>query len=463
VGPGINLQGTVPTSADLPPTSIVGYAYQALDTGDLWVYTSSGWIDAGPIRGPEGPAGPQGIQGNPGVDGVDGDPATVTVGTTTTGAAGSNASVVNVGTTQDAVLNFTIPRGTPGTPGQGIPTGGTTGQVLTKSGSSDYQTVWSNLDPSNLSGKTTSFTTSLGTFTATAYGVYIGHLAGNNNNSGSGAGYLDNVVIGNNAGRSMYGGAQNNTIIGRAAGYQLNNGSNNILIGPECGISLTAEENQFIFGSHLGRVGYNNLTILGNNSWFLAIDNTSGGVSFSDWNTGVPGQTLRIPDIGGAPKWSNTPYLFTDRTINSGFDTSVYGRAISWDTNDTYTNTPSIVPDSDPSYASELFNLQAGLTYKVTVNLGAYQFSNSDGYCVFMVGFRDRVSGSVVPATSCSKMILFGNNRNNGETLVPSLSVVFRMPPVPDYRNNNFGVFLTEGSGSFTLRGGYCNLLIEVL
>ena len=43
--------------------------------------------------------------------------ASVTVGTTTTGAAGTNASVSNSGTTQDAVLNFTIPRGAQGVQG----------------------------------------------------------------------------------------------------------------------------------------------------------------------------------------------------------------------------------------------------------------------------------------------------------------------------------------------------------
>lgn len=43
--------------------------------------------------------------------------ASVTVGTTTTGAAGTNASVSNSGTTQDAVLNFIIPRGAQGVQG----------------------------------------------------------------------------------------------------------------------------------------------------------------------------------------------------------------------------------------------------------------------------------------------------------------------------------------------------------
>lgn len=40
--------------------------------------------------------------------------ATVNVGTTTTGAAGTSASVTNSGTTANAVFNFTIPQGANG-------------------------------------------------------------------------------------------------------------------------------------------------------------------------------------------------------------------------------------------------------------------------------------------------------------------------------------------------------------
>ena len=40
--------------------------------------------------------------------------ATVTVGTTTTGAAGSSASVTNSGTTANAVFDFTVPAGESG-------------------------------------------------------------------------------------------------------------------------------------------------------------------------------------------------------------------------------------------------------------------------------------------------------------------------------------------------------------
>lgn len=48
---------------------------------------------------------------------VVGDSASVNVGTTTTLNAGQNASVENVGTTQNAIFNFGIPRGADGTNG----------------------------------------------------------------------------------------------------------------------------------------------------------------------------------------------------------------------------------------------------------------------------------------------------------------------------------------------------------
>ena len=48
------------------------------------------------------------------VMGTDGAAATIEIGTVSTGAAGSNASVVNVGTETEAIFNFTIPRGNPG-------------------------------------------------------------------------------------------------------------------------------------------------------------------------------------------------------------------------------------------------------------------------------------------------------------------------------------------------------------
>ena len=68
------------------------------------------------IVGPTGPTGPQG-------------PASIAVGVTTTTDPGTNASVTNVGTDDNVILNFNIPRGETGPIGpQGIPgTEGPTG------------------------------------------------------------------------------------------------------------------------------------------------------------------------------------------------------------------------------------------------------------------------------------------------------------------------------------------------
>lgn len=46
--------------------------------------------------------------------------ASVTVGTVTTGAAGTDAKVTNTGTVQDAVFAFTIPQGEQGPHGDAV-------------------------------------------------------------------------------------------------------------------------------------------------------------------------------------------------------------------------------------------------------------------------------------------------------------------------------------------------------
>lgn len=88
------------------------------------------------VAGPQGPQGPQGTA------------ATIAVGTTTTGAAGTNASVVNTGTSSAAVFDFTIPRGdtgAAGATGAGVAVGGTTGQFLQKASNANYDTTWSTI------------------------------------------------------------------------------------------------------------------------------------------------------------------------------------------------------------------------------------------------------------------------------------------------------------------------------
>lgn len=78
------------------------------------------------IKGAKGDQGLQGVQGVQGVKGEKGDTgargatgaaASIRIGTVTTGAAGSNASVTNSGTASDVVLDFTLPRGNDGKDG----------------------------------------------------------------------------------------------------------------------------------------------------------------------------------------------------------------------------------------------------------------------------------------------------------------------------------------------------------
>lgn len=94
-----------------------------------------------------------GLKGQNGTDGTDGAPgedgvaATIQVGKVTTLEPGQQATVENVGTENAAILNFGIPKGEQGEPGtggggQGVPAGGTTGQVLAKASDSDYDTQW---------------------------------------------------------------------------------------------------------------------------------------------------------------------------------------------------------------------------------------------------------------------------------------------------------------------------------
>lgn len=101
-------------------------------TGDVHRRGGSSWSLVGNIKGPQGasgaagstgpvgdtgPAGNTGPAGATGASGAPGDAATVSVGTVTTGGAGSTASVVNSGTSSAAVLDFTIPAGATGAAG----------------------------------------------------------------------------------------------------------------------------------------------------------------------------------------------------------------------------------------------------------------------------------------------------------------------------------------------------------
>jgi hypothetical protein len=98
--------GTTTTGAPGAPASVVNSGTPTAAVLDFTI-----------PKGDTGDPGADGNDGAPGADGADGADATVAVGTTTTGAEGTNASVTNSGTPSAAVFNFTIPRGDKGDTG----------------------------------------------------------------------------------------------------------------------------------------------------------------------------------------------------------------------------------------------------------------------------------------------------------------------------------------------------------
>ena len=65
-GVGLDLDGSVPTYADLPapPNVNLNDVIVVEETGNGWIYTDRGWIDLGVvIQGPQGVKGDQGVQG----------------------------------------------------------------------------------------------------------------------------------------------------------------------------------------------------------------------------------------------------------------------------------------------------------------------------------------------------------------------------------------------------------------
>jgi len=119
------------------------------------------------IVGPKGPGGmngaqgPMGLQGPQGIQGVKGD----------TGDIGSQGLKGDKGDTGDTGATGTTgtagTTGTNGTNGVGVPVGGTTGQVLSKINTTDYNTQW--VTPS--SGGVSSFNTRTGAVTLTSSDV----------------------------------------------------------------------------------------------------------------------------------------------------------------------------------------------------------------------------------------------------------------------------------------------------
>ena len=102
------------------------------------------------IQGPTGPQGDAGVPGTAGAQGAQGNPGpanTLTIGTVTAGPAGATIT----GTAPNQILNLVLQTGAQGIQGiqgdvgangQGVPAGGTAGQVLSKIDGTNYNTQW---------------------------------------------------------------------------------------------------------------------------------------------------------------------------------------------------------------------------------------------------------------------------------------------------------------------------------
>lgn len=109
-----------------------------LPAGSDATVTNSG-TDTDPILNFGIPAGVAGQNGQDGADGQDGVSPEVTIGTITGGH-----SVTITDADHPTGQTFNVMDGTNGQDGHGVPSGGTTGQVLAKASGTDYDTEWVN-------------------------------------------------------------------------------------------------------------------------------------------------------------------------------------------------------------------------------------------------------------------------------------------------------------------------------
>lgn len=114
IGNQLKNNTSVNISSSKPTAATPGDLWWDTDDGTMKIYykdvDTSQWVEVN-----SGSAGPQGLNGAPGTA------ATVAVGTVTTLVAGANASITNSGTSNQAVLNFNIPRGAKGDDGRAGP------------------------------------------------------------------------------------------------------------------------------------------------------------------------------------------------------------------------------------------------------------------------------------------------------------------------------------------------------
>ena len=103
--------GTKGERGEQGPQGLQGPQGAKGDKGDAFTYADFTQEQLAALKGPKGDKGDAGAKGDTGAA------ASIKIGTVTTGAAGSNASVTNSGTASNVVLDFTLPRGEDGADG----------------------------------------------------------------------------------------------------------------------------------------------------------------------------------------------------------------------------------------------------------------------------------------------------------------------------------------------------------
>lgn len=179
-GTGLTIKGIVATVGDLPQSASNGDTYLVGTDAPYegYLYTNNQWVDIGEIgvgqpgRGIVSIAKTSSTGTNPVIDtytitytdsttstflvtnGVKGDTGTAAGFGTPTATIDANTGTPSVTVTASgsstakvfafAFHNLKGAKGDPGATGQGVPTGGTTGQVLKKTSATDYATEWAN-------------------------------------------------------------------------------------------------------------------------------------------------------------------------------------------------------------------------------------------------------------------------------------------------------------------------------
>lgn len=113
----VNIKGAKGDKGDTGAQGIQGVKGDKGDKGDTGAQGLQGVKGDKGDKGDTGAQGIQGVKGDKGATGAPGAAATIRIGNVYTGEPGTNVTVTNSGTSTNAILNFTIPRGTPGADG----------------------------------------------------------------------------------------------------------------------------------------------------------------------------------------------------------------------------------------------------------------------------------------------------------------------------------------------------------